>query len=395
MKIAIFTDTYVPDVNGVAKTLHRLTEFLGENQLEYWVFAPKSTEETKFSPHVMSFYSMPFLLYPECRIAIPNILHVKDELLDFRPDIIHVATPFNMGLCGLHCAKKLNIPIVGSYHTDFNKYLEHYHLRFLTDVLWKYLQWFYRPLQKIFVPSLDTMERLENYHFMNLSLWPRRIDGELFHREYDRDVVRKTYNIEEKFIVLYVGRIAPEKDVMMLPEINEWLPKKLQEDVHWLVVGDGPLKDVLEKERPQNMTLTGFLEGGELTNLNAAADLFVFPSASETFGNVVLESLACATPVIGTNAGGVRYIILQGKTGLLCEEENAADFASAVEYLLVNEKLRRQMGEEGYRHGQAQSWDAIFRHLLAEYDYKVKQQTLRKQPFYITIAQNLMMYARL
>lgn len=133
----------------------------------------------------------------------------------------------------------------------------------------------------------------------------------------------------------------------------------------------------LEKERPENMTLTGFLEGEELANLYAAADLFVFPSASETFGNVVLESLACATPVVGTNAGGVRNIVQQGKTGLLCKEKNAADFASAVEYLLVNEKLRRQMGEEGYRYGQAQSWDAIFRHLLAEYEEVLQSKAIK------------------
>lgn len=364
MKIAIFTDTFVPDVNGVAKTLNRYTKFLMENGIEYRVFAPKTTGDNRYSEKIHAFRSLPFLLYPECRVALPNMVYIKEELQNFQPDIIHVATPFNMGLCGIHYAKKLNIPLVGSYHTDFDKYLEYYNLEFLSSLLWKYVNWFHRPLQRIFVPSKDTKERLERHGFTNLAIWPRGIDEHIFHRNYDRASVRRKYKIKEKYILLYAGRIASEKDVMLLPEIA----KQLDGDIRWVITGDGPLKEELEKSAPDQMTFTGFLEGGELAELYAAADLFVFPSASETFGNVVLESLACGTPVIGADAGGVRTIIQHGKTGFLCEEKAVSQFVSAIDRLLEDEEMRHAMGKAGFRYAQGQSWDTIFNHLIADYD---------------------------
>lgn len=379
MRIAIFTDTFAPDVNGVAKTLEQYTEFLQDNNLEYRIFTPKATKENKFSKQIHYFHSLPFLLYPECRLALPNMLQIKEELLDFNPDIIHVATPFNMGLCGKYYAEKLGIPIVGSYHTDFDKYLEHYNLQFLTTLLWKYLAWFHRPLEKIFVPSEDTKERLTKQQFNNLSIWPRGIDGTVFHRDYDAEQVRRKYKIKEKHILLYVGRIASEKDVMLLPEIAKNLPKEIQQDIHWLVVGDGPQKDLLKKTAPENMTLTGFVEKRNLAAIYATADLLVFPSASETFGNVVLESLACATPVLGANAGGVRTIIQEGETGLLREEKNANAFAEAIVHLLENNRLREEMSDKGFQYAQSQSWDTIFQKLIVECQEVLRLESYREK----------------
>ena len=212
MKIAIFTDTFIPEVNGVAKTLKRFTDYLNENQIEYRVFAPQSSNKNIFTTHVYSITSFPFFLYPECRVALPNFLHIRDEIQQFNPDIIHIATPFNIGLCGLHWAKKLDIPVVGSYHTDFDKYLTYYDLHFLTNALWKYMRWFHQPLRKIFVPSSDTMVRLQSKGFTNLSIWPRGVDSSVFHTNYNEQTVRKLYNIREEYILSYVGRIATEKD---------------------------------------------------------------------------------------------------------------------------------------------------------------------------------------
>lgn len=367
MKIAIFTDTFTPDVNGVAKTLDRLTNFLESQQIDYRVFTPKSANEEIISDQVHEYHSLPLLFYPECRIALPKLSNIKAELLDFDPDIIHVATPFNMGLTGLHFAKKLQIPIVGSYHTDFNKYLEHYHLQFLTSFLWKYLEWFHQSLEKVFVPSLVTKEQLEKYNFNNLIIWPRGVDQTVFHPNSETNQVREKYQIKEKYILLYVGRIAAEKDVMLLPKIAKQLPNEIKENVHWLVVGDGPLKNELLKDAPENMTLTGYLSGKELAKTYATSDLFVFPSGSETFGNVVLEALACGVPVVGADAGGVRSIVKIGETGLLCPEKNSQAFTSAIVTLLKNPQLRRTMSEAGLSYAKEQSWDKIFHNLVQEY----------------------------
>src|ERR1700674_3474181 len=120
MKIAIFTDTFFPDINGVARTLKQFTNYLDEQNIPYKVFAPDSRSTEYVSEHIRQFKSFPFFLYPECRLAFPNLLRIKSELQDFSPDIIHVATPFNVGICGVYLAKKLNIPLVGSYHTNFD-----------------------------------------------------------------------------------------------------------------------------------------------------------------------------------------------------------------------------------------------------------------------------------
>ncbi|WP_067727039.1 glycosyltransferase family 4 protein [Oceanobacillus damuensis] len=366
MRIAIFTDTFAPEVNGVAKTLKRYTEYLEENNIEYRVFAPKSAGEDLFSKHVLRFKSLPLFMYRECRLALPNIPFVKEELLSFKPDIIHVATPFNIGLCGLHFAKKMNIPIVGSYHTDFDKYLQYYDMQLLSKLLWKYMHWFHRPLRKIFVPSVVTKEQLQKQGFTNLAIWPRAVDHSVFNLNYNLDGIREKYNIKEKYILLYVGRISPEKDVMLLPEINQMLPDAQRKDIHWLVVGDGPLKAELEEREIPNMTFTGFLSGNNLAQVYASSDLFVFPSATETFGNVVLESLACGTPVIGVNSGGVRTIIQQDKTGLLCNEKNTVEFVEAITKLLSDGSKRKAMGIQGRNYAMTQTWDSIFSNLVAE-----------------------------
>ena len=155
MKIAIFTDTFYPDINGVARTLKRFTDYLDHQNIEFKVFAPETTTNEYISENIHRFKSLSFFLYPECRLALPNVLHIKAELQNFSPDIIHVATPFNLGLCGVYYAKKLNIPLVGSYHTDFDQYLQYYDLQFLSKWVWKYMAWFHAPFQKIFVPSMD------------------------------------------------------------------------------------------------------------------------------------------------------------------------------------------------------------------------------------------------
>lgn len=379
MKIAIFTDTFVPEVNGVAKTLKRFTDYLAKNNIEYRVFAPQSaTEKDVFSDYVYSIKSLPFYLYPDCRIALPNLLQLREEVQQFQPDIIHVTTPFNMGLTGLHLARKLQIPVVGSYHTDFDKYLDYYHLQFLSEMLWKYMRWFHKPLRKIFVPSSHTLQQLRQRGFTNLSIWPRGIDPTVFHPDYDHETIRTKYHIKEKYVLTYVGRIAKEKDVLLLPEIAEMLPNHIKYNVHWLVVGDGPMRKELEDIAPGNMTFAGFVEGEELANIYAASDLFVFPSPTETFGNVMLESLACGTPVVGANAGGVKTIVQNGITGILCEEKDVTEFVQAITSLLTRKHTRKLMGENSVRYAQSQSWDKILRNLLMEYEEALEEKPVRK-----------------
>ncbi|NRD77397.1 glycosyltransferase family 1 protein [Bacillus sp. BRMEA1] len=384
MKIAIFTDTFYPEINGVARTLKRLTAYLEEKHISFKIFAPYSYDNDSNDTHILRIKSLPFYLYPECRLAIPNPLFIKKELQNFAPDVIHVVTPFTMGLCGTYFSRKLKIPLVGSYHTNFDSYLTFYNLSFLSKLLWKYMLWFYRPCKKIFVPSHETMHQLQKHGFQNLDIWTRGVNCELFHPFYHHDSIRKQYGISKKFLITYAGRLAPEKDVITFLHAAKLLPDEINQHIQWLVVGDGPLREELQHTAPENMLFTGYLSGNSLAEVYSASDLFVFPSSSETFGNVVLEALASGTPAICANSGGVKNIINAGKTGELCTPARPQEFAQAIHSLLINESLRKQMGIEGRKYALTQRWEAIFDQLICHYDHVVnehkKNHTIQQTP---------------
>ncbi|MEH7331642.1 glycosyltransferase family 1 protein [Neobacillus drentensis] len=378
MRIAIFTDTFHPDINGVARTLKHFTNYLDEQNITYKVFAPDSRSNEYISANIRRFKSFSFFLYPECRLAFPNLFRIKTELEDFSPDIIHVATPFNMGLCGVYLAKKLNIPLVGSYHTDFDYYLRFYDLQFLSKFVWKYMKWFHKPFKKLFVPSNETLTQLKRHGFTKLEIWPGGVDCQLFHPYYEKQTIREEWGITKKYLLTYVGRIAPEKDVKTLLAVAKALPTEMHEQLQWYVVGDGPLREELQKDAPSNMTFTGFLTGERLAEIYSASDLFVFPSPTETFGNVVIEALASGTPVITANSGGVKNIIKSGVTGYLCETGNEAEFVNAILKLLENDNLRSQFGIEGRNYALAQSWEKIFAQLIWHYRIVVEEPKIPK-----------------
>jgi len=379
MRIAIFTDTFYPDINGVAQTLKRLTNFLENQNITFKLFAPHSPTEELASCHIHRSKSLSFFMYPECRLAFPNLSQMKSELLNFLPDLIHVATPFNIGLCGVYFSKKLNIPLVGSYHTNFDHYLQSYSLSFLSKLHWNYMHWFYQSCKKIFVPSSVTFQLLKQHGFTNLELWPRGVDCQLFHPYYDKKSVKNRYIRGDSYLLTYVGRLAPEKDLSTLLAAAKSIPSDINQRIHWLIIGDGPLREELETQAPGNMTFTGYLDGDRLAEVYAASDLFVFPSASETFGNVVLESLASGTPVIGAKSGGVQNIIKPGVTGLLCNPGNVHDFSEAILQLLTNEPLRGKMGTSGRNYALTQSWDHILNNLIFHYTDVIQE---REQQIY-------------
>lgn len=367
MRIAIFTDTFTPQVNGVAKTLERLTRYLNRKGIEYTLFAPQNIKEENERMNIQKVKSIPFAVYPECRLAVPNPYLLRKKLLNFQPDLIHVATPFNMGLLGKYYARKFGIPLVGSYHTDFDAYLAYYKMEILSPILWNYLRWFHNSLKKTFVPSHETLQQLKNKGFHNLGIWSRGVDCSLFHPDDADNAIRRKYAIKAKHILSFAGRLAPEKDIETLQKVMKNVNEKMGDDVHWLIVGDGPLSSDFKANFGEHVTFTGYLNAPKVAQVFAASDLMVFPSSTETFGNVVLESLACGTPVIGANAGGVKNIIVNDKTGILCTPKCVDEFTSAIFKLLDNESKWREMSTAARRYALTQSWDQIFGKLLDDY----------------------------
>lgn len=258
--------------------------------------------------------------------------------------------------------------MVASYHTHFDRYLDYYRLSFTSSLIWHYMRWFHEPCTRIFAPSSDTKSDLENQGFSNIGIWSRGVDCSLFNPNKKSGKLREKYQIKEPFIFLYVGRMAPEKDLDILLDAMKKLPGNLNKLIHWVFVGEGPLLEEIRSKKTGNMTFTGYLSGEPLAEVFASADLFIFPSSTETFGNVVLEAAASGLPTIGARAGGVQEITRHGETGLLCNPRDSDDLAKAIGQLIADPEQLSMMGKEARRYALNQSWETIFDRLLMEYE---------------------------
>lgn len=373
MRIALFTDTYLPQTNGVARTLHRLTGHLRRRGIEHLLFTPKSTPEQFHADPVRPITSIPFFLYPECRLALP-LMTIRNELNAFQPDLLHLATPFNVGLSGLRYAHKHNLPHIASYHTHFDRYLEYYRMKAIVPLYWKYMKWFHRSCDAILAPSQETVDCLRAQGFSRLGIWSRGVDCELYTPDKRTDDVRARYGITAPVLLLYVGRIAPEKDLVTLMEAMRLLPDSVSGAVQLLVVGDGPQLPELRTLAPENVIFTGYKHGEELAELYASADAFVFPSATETFGNVVLEAMASGLPVIAANAGGSKDLVVSGVTGRLFEPHQPGQLADTLALLVPQADSLAAMGQEGRRAALTRSWELIFDKLIENYAKAIEQR---------------------
>ncbi|MBP3965723.1 glycosyltransferase family 4 protein [Paenibacillus lignilyticus] len=375
MRLALFTDTFTPEVNGVARTLERWEQYLRRRDIPCLVFAPQpaAAAHEEPQPMVTRFASMPFFLYPECRLALPNPIHINRTLQAFRPTLIHVATPFNLGLCGIHYAHKHRIPLVASYHTHFDRYLAFYNTRWMVKMLWRYMEWFHQECRFIFVPSASTLLELKErgWDEHRLAVWTRGMDTKSFHPNVDKAALLAQYQIpKDRFIVLYVGRLAPEKNVDCAIAAFAKFKREVCNDATFVIAGDGPSMNTLKQQAAREGISTcflGFTAMPALQQWYAAADVMLFPSPTETFGNVVLEAMACGTPVICADTGGVVDTVVHEWNGLRCEAGNADAFRSALERMYRNPELRKRFTARGLAHSLRQSWDAIFEELLMRF----------------------------
>ena len=367
MKIAFFTDTYLPQLNWVSITMQRLFGHLDKrNDIEYLVFAPAPGE-----PADKKIYRLPsvkFFLYPECRISIPFFNNISKLLDRFQPDKIHISTPFGVGIWGLSYARKRDIPVTAVYHTNFNRYLHYYRLKALDGLLWKYLTWFHNNCDVNYCPSLHTRDELSARGIRNLKLWVRGVDTDSFTPKYRGMLSIPYYHINGKIILLYVGRVSVEKNIRVLMRAMEIINQSCAKKVHLFIVGDGPMLEEVERWGPINVTCTGYLSGETLAKIYANADIFVFPSTTETFGNVVLEAMASGLPVVGASCGGVGDTLVDGVNGISCKPDDPVSLANGVTNLIKNECLRRLLGKQAHTYALNQSLEAGFMELIKDWE---------------------------
>lgn len=382
MKIAFFTDTFLPQINGVAKTLSKFIEYMDKNNIEYRIFAPSFKEKDDYN-NVIRAKSFKFILYPQCRLSLPNYFSISKELDEFKPDLIHIVTEFNMGLCGLLYAKRNNIPVVSSYETNISQYLEYYHLSILEKPSWKYFKWVHNKCSMNFCPSKDTAELIKNQGFYNSAVWERGIETDNFSPKYKDPSFKKSLNSEDKLLFLYVGRVSPEKDLELFISTAKRLNKKYYDKIHFAIVGDGPSLKELKSIAPDNVSFTGFLTGKDLSKAYASSDIFLFTSATETLGFVILEAMASKLAIVSCKAGGVKDNLIDGYNGLACREKNEDDFYTACEKLINNDELRLNLAKNARNYALTKDWNNTFNDLINNYkqilEFKVHSSKYRVQ----------------
>lgn len=367
MKVALFTDTYLPQINGVTNTLNHMTSYFDANNIEYLLFAPDYQDNDCNNPCTERFFSLRFFLYPECRLALPNAWKIQERLDAFEPDLIHNITEFNMGLMGLHMAKKRNIPAISNYTTNFAMYADYFKFPLAKNIIWEYMRWYHNQHAKTLTPSAEALQLLQKNGIHHTGIFTRGIDTHRYSPNHRSKALRKELGLEHKTVFLYVGRVSVEKDLDVLKDAYTRLKNERGNEIALVVVGEGPYLENCKHTFPSDTVFTGFKTGQELADLYASCDIFAFPSSTETFGNVVLEAMASGMAVIGADEGGVKNIIRDGKNGFLFQARNSQDLYEKMVTLLNEKGLRFQLGAKGVTHAKRQSWDSICEGLSHHY----------------------------
>lgn len=372
MRIAFFTETFLPKIDGIVNTLCYLLDYLAERGHASLLFAPEGGPLRYAKTPVIGLAGFPFPLYPELKLVPPNV-NITARLATFQPNLIHVLNPFSLGVIGLNQARSLNVPLVASYHTDIPGFAVRWGLGVFRDPLWAYLRWLHNQADLNLCPSRTTRVELEAQGIQRTKIWSRGVDTRRFNPRHRDETWRRrlTQDQPEAPLLLYVGRLSPEKRVDWLRPVLAALPQ-----VRLAIVGDGPARPDLERLFAHTPTVfTGYLQGEDLANAYAAADLFVFPAANETLGNVVLEAMASELPVVAARSGGVLDHVVDYETGLLFEPESQESLVGAVSMLVNSESYARHLGATGRARVQHRNWNAILDGLLADYATLVSRRT--------------------
>ena len=365
MKIAFFTETFLPKVDGIVTRLTKTVRHLVEAGDEVIVFCPEGCPSNYMGAKVIGVAAMPLPLYPELKLGLPGPA-VSEALEDFKPDLIHVVNPAVLGLGGIWLAKTNNIPLIASYHTHLPKYLEHYGMGMLEPLLWELLKAAHNQAILNLCTSTAMVKELSDKGIQNTALWQRGVDTETFRPELRNNDMRKRllgkYS-DEGSLLIYVGRLSAEKQIERIKPVLNALP-----NTRLALVGDGPHRQQLEKVFDQTpTTFVGYLAGEELASAYACGDAFLFPSSTETLGLVLLEAMAAGCPVVGANKGGIPDIITDTKNGCLYEPDGANDGSNslieATQKLLGNEidrqSMRKSAREEAERWGWASATEQL------------------------------------
>jgi glycosyltransferase involved in cell wall biosynthesis len=364
LRLALFTDTYSPQVNNVARTLPLLVEAVRHRGGHVRVYTTSDPAATVATSDVHRYTSAPVPLNGDLRFALPQKARVLQDLHDFAPTLVHAATPFGMGLVARQVARELSVPFVTSYHTALSDYASSYHVGWLSRLGQQYLRWFHNSGIRTYCPTMAMQRELTMHDFTHLAVWGRGVDGNCFApAKRSRAMRMRMGGSDDAMLIAYVGRIAKEKGIDHLVDAA----RQLAFDSHYrfAIAGDGPGLDDYRAVAPESVHFMGRLEGDDLAAFYASADAFIFSSATDTFGNVLLEAMASGVPILAADASPSREIV--GGAAYYYASNRDTALAEAILGITSDRDVSRQLAVAGLSRSRHFRWDAVFDALIGDY----------------------------
>ncbi len=364
MRIALFTETFLPKVDGIVTRLCQTVDHLQRQGHTVLVVAPEGGMREYCGAQVYGVQGFPLPLYPELKLALPRPA-IGDTLGQFRPDLVHVLNPAVLGLAGIYYAKVLGVPLVASYHTHLPQYLQHYGLGMLEGLLWELLKAGHNQARLNLCTSTAMVQELTAHGIQRVQLWQRGVDTEHFQPHLRTQQMREflSQGHPDAPILLYVGRLSAEKQIEQIRPVLEGIP-----GARLALVGDGPHRAALEKYFEDSpVHFVGYQTGAKLACAFASADAFVFPSRTETLGLVLLEAMAAGCPVVAARSGGIPDIVTDGVNGYLFDPLDPQGAVAATQRLLASPADRELLRENARREAERWGWGAATAQLVDYY----------------------------
>ncbi|MDP2680389.1 MAG: glycosyltransferase family 1 protein [Rhodoferax sp.] len=368
LRIALVTETFPPEINGVAMTLGRILDGLLARGHSVQVIRPRQSGENAVLPRegleqVLS-YGVALPAYRDLQFGLPARNRLTKLWSEQRPDIVHVATEGPLGWSAVTAARKLQLPITSSFHTNFRNYSPHYGIGMLKVPINAYLRKLHSRTLATMVPTLENLQELKRRGYSNLTLLSRGVSSDLFNPDRRSQALRDSWGVKpEDTVVLSVGRLAKEKNLGLVLSAFRSIQARLP-SAKLVIVGDGPLRKSLEASYPQ-ARFAGARMNEDLATHYASGDLFLFPSVTETYGNVVLEALASGLAVVSYACAAAKEIIANGDNGVLVVTHDEPAFVDACVALAIDAPKQVRLRAAAPTSVSHLSWDDVFDSFVA------------------------------
>lgn len=374
MRIAVFTEVFLPKIDGVVTRVLRTLDELAELGHEVLIFAPGNPPPRYAGFEVVKVRSFTFPWYPEIKAGLPTP-RIAEQMVEFRPDVVHAVNPVWLAAYGVLSAERRRLPLLASYHTQIDSYTQKLHLSLLTGTAQRWTRSLHNRAEVNLCTSPQMVDAAVRAGVRRVELWPKAVDTRTYHPGARTKRMRRrlTDDHPELPLAIYVGRVSHEKNLDDLLEPVHRLPQ-----MRFAIVGSGPASnDLKSKFAGTNTVFTGYLTGHELAEAYASADIFLFPSTTETLGFAGLESMASGVPVIGARAGGIPHLFTDGVEGFLVEPHNADQIVARLQQLVDDPGLRTQMGIAARQEAERHSWRSATEALVDYYRLAIDRHQQR------------------